>query len=89
LYSSVKRNLEWGIETGLYRAEINVEIITRFRMGSMLLILNHQYFPHGSYSLAALGMEITDYFLHGLVTPKGKELLDKYKKEQKQKYDAN
>jgi len=81
LYETISENLVRGIKEGLYRVEINIDIISKFRIGSMFLIFNMNYFPHGSYSLPQLGAEITDNFLHGLVTEKGREQISKYKIE--------
>ena len=83
LYETIKKNLEKGIAEGNYRQEIDVDIITKFRIGSMFLIFNMNYFPHGSYPLSKLCVEITDNFLHGLVNSKGVELINKYKQERK------
>ena len=85
LYETIKDNLNRGIEEGLYRAEINTDIITKFRIGSMFLIFNMHFFPHGSYPLSTLCVEITDNFLHGLVTDEGKKLINKYKIERQKK----
>ena len=79
LYETIKDNLEKGMAEGNYRPEIDVDIIAKYRIGSMFLIFNMNYFPHGSYPLSRLSIEITDNYLHGLVTPKGKELITKYK----------
>jgi len=84
LYETIKDNIEKGIREGLYRKEIDIDIISRFRIGGMFLVFNRDYFPYGGYQLLNLCLEITDHFLHGLVTPKGKELIDKYK-QQRQK----
>ncbi len=83
LYETIKENLDRGIAEGNYRAEIDSDIVTKYRIGSMFLIFNMNYFPHGSYPLSRLCVEITDNFLHGLVTEKGKELITKYKLERK------
>ncbi len=85
LFETIKDNIERGKEEGLYREEINSDILSKFRIGSMFLIFNMNYFPHGSYSLPQLGAEITDNFLHGLVTEKGRELISKYKIERLKK----
>jgi len=84
LYAAIKDNLEKGVSEGLYREEIDMDIMSKFRIGSIFLVFNTNYFPHGNYQLLNLCTEITDHFLHGLVTPKGKELIDKYK-QQRQK----
>jgi len=85
LYKTISENLVRGIREELYRSEINIDIISKFRIGSMFLIFNMNYFPFGSYSLPQLGAEITDNFLHGLVTEKGRELIRKYKIERLKK----
>jgi len=83
LYQNIKENLDRGIVEGNYRSEINTDIVTKYRIGSMFLIFNMNYFPHGTYPLSKLCVEITDNFLHGLVTPQGQELITKYKLERK------
>jgi hypothetical protein len=45
------------------------------------MIFNPEFFPPGKHSLAAIITEITDNFLHGLVTPKGQKLIQKYKQQ--------
>ncbi|MFP5042240.1 TetR/AcrR family transcriptional regulator [Parasediminibacterium sp. JCM 36343] len=81
LYDCNKANIERGIMEGLYRPEINIDIMCKYRIGTMLMIFNANFFPHGKYPLATLCSEITDNFLHGLATPKGKEWITKYKME--------
>jgi AcrR family transcriptional regulator len=81
MYQNIRENIETGIAEGNYRQGIDLDIITKYKIGSMFLVFNSNYFPHGGYPLSKLCLEITDHFLHGLVTPKGKELIDKYKQE--------
>jgi AcrR family transcriptional regulator len=47
LYKTVKENLEWGIKEGLYREDINVDVITRIRLEIMFLPFNQEVFPYG------------------------------------------
>lgn len=83
LYSYVKDNLERGIADGLYREEINIDIITKYRLGTIFMIFNDDHFPHGKYALSKIMNEITDNFLHGLVTAKGLKLIQKYKQQRR------
>lgn len=85
LYAIIKDNLERGIADGLYREEINIDIITKYRIGTVFMIFNDDHFPHGKYSLSKIITEITDNFLHGLVTPKGQKLIQKYKQQRLKK----
>lgn len=81
LYAIIRQNLEKGKEEGLYRAEVNTEIMTRFRLASTFLVFNHELFPLGKHSLAAVIIETTDNFLCGLATSKGQKLIQKYKQQ--------
>jgi hypothetical protein len=83
LYEATKDNIERGIQEGVYREEIDVDILSKFRIGSIFLVFDMKYFPRGSYHLLKLCSVITDNFLHGLVTEKGRELITKYKQERK------
>ena len=79
LYTIIKENLEWGKKEGLYRDEIQADILARFRLASMFLIFNPELFPLGKHGLPAVITEITDNFLMGLASAKGQKLIHKYK----------
>jgi AcrR family transcriptional regulator len=81
LYDMIKRNLERGIQEELYRPEINVEILTRFRLESMMLALNTEIFPPSKFNMVTLQQEIIEHFLYGVATIKGYKLILKYKQQ--------
>jgi AcrR family transcriptional regulator len=81
LFDMIKRNLERGIKEELYRPEINVEIITRYRLESMMIAFNAELFPPSKFNLAVLQQEIIEHFLYGLATLKGYKLILKYKQQ--------
>lgn len=81
LFDMIKRNLERGIKEELYRPEINVEIMTRYRLESMMIAFNTEYFPPSKFNLAVLQQEIIEHFLYGLATLKGYKLILKYKQQ--------
>lgn len=84
LYTVIKENLDNGITEGLYREEVQTDIMTRFRLASIFLVLNPDLFPLSKHNLAEVITEVTDNFLYGLATPKGQKLIQKYK-QQRQK----
>lgn len=84
LYTIIKENLEWGKSEGLYREEIQSDILARFRLASMFLLFNPELFPLGKHGLAVVITEMTDNFLYGLASLKGQKLIQKYK-HQRQK----
>lgn len=81
LYEMIRQNIERGIREGLYRPEINIEIMTRFRLESMMLAFDTGLFSPSNFNLVQLQQEILEHFLYGLATLKGYKLILKYKKQ--------
>ena len=81
LYEMVKKNIERGIKEELYRPEIDVEFMARYRLESMMLAFNPDLFPMSKFNLVKLHQEILEHFLYGLATLKGYKLILKYKQQ--------
>lgn len=81
LYQIIRRNLDAGIEQGLYMPNLNPEILARFRVASMFIPLSPEFFNNADYTLYEAQEEILFNFLFGLLTPKGYELAMQYKTE--------
>jgi TetR/AcrR family transcriptional regulator, cholesterol catabolism regulator len=82
----IHQNLLRGIEEGLYREDINVEVLAKFRLESMMLIFNPEVFPLSkSYPLKDLMMIIGEHFLYGIATIKGDKLIQKNQLERTKK----
>jgi hypothetical protein len=79
-YEVISNNLKRGIKEGLYRKEINIDVLTKFRLESVFISFNQEVFPSNKYNLAIVTREILEHFLYGIVTEKGHELILKYKK---------
>lgn len=83
LLEVVRKNIERGIKEELFRPEINAEIISRFRLESMLLIFNMDLFPPRRYNLTDVILQSFENYLFGLATIKGHKLILKYQQEKK------
>ena len=81
LLDIVRKNIERGIAEELYRPEINADIISRFRMESVMIGFNMNAFPPKKYNLVTVTQEILEHYLYGLVTIKGHKLILKYKEQ--------
>jgi TetR/AcrR family transcriptional regulator, cholesterol catabolism regulator len=81
LYELVKKNIERGIKEELYRPEIDVEFMARYRLESMMLAFNPDLFPMSKFNLVKIHQEILEHFLYGLATLKGYKLILKYKQQ--------
>jgi hypothetical protein len=77
----IRENLQRGIEEELYRPEINIDIIARFRLEGMMIAFNQDIFPASKFNLAALHTAIIEHFLFGVASLKGYKLILKYKQE--------
>ncbi|HEY0432972.1 MAG TPA: TetR/AcrR family transcriptional regulator [Chitinophagaceae bacterium] len=81
MYQVISQNLERGIREDLYRADLNIEVITRFRIESMMLPFNSDAFPNNRTHLVSIQQDILELFLYGLATTKGQKLIQKYKQQ--------
>ena len=84
LYNICRQNLERGIAEELYRPEINIDIMARYRVETMLTAFNPEFQRSVKQSLLKIEEEIITHYLFGLVSLKGYKLILKYT-EQKEK----
>lgn len=78
----VKKNLIKGVEMGLYRANINVEVIARFRLEQVEMGLDPYLFPLAQFNPLDTQLELLDHFLRGIITLEGLNLYENYLKKQ-------
>ncbi|MFK7933343.1 MAG: TetR/AcrR family transcriptional regulator [Saprospiraceae bacterium] len=78
MYEIIKENLERGIQQGVYRSEINTEIIARFHTSQMTLLVDEDIFPLKKYNRQNLMEQFMSYHIHGIASPKGIELYKKH-----------
>ena len=78
LLDVIKKNLQRGMQEGVYRDDLDIDIIAKFRLESAFVMFNQDLFPYGKYSMLKVSTEIYQHYLHGLATPKGKRLIEKY-----------
>lgn len=78
----IQQNIQRGIAEGLYRDDINVEVLAKFRLESMMLVFNPEVFPLSKkYPLKDLMLIIGEHFLFGISSPKGYKLIQKKQQE--------
>jgi len=87
LANIIKANIEWGIKDELYRQDVNVDIMVRFRLETIMIPFNIAVLAPGKYNLAELSDALIEHFIYGMSTIKGHKLIQKYN-QQKQKKTA-
>lgn len=81
VFEMISENLRRGIREGLYRPDINIDILARFRVESTLLPFNPLFAEKVKLSMADIQRELALHFLYGLVTDKGRKLLVSYQQQ--------
>lgn len=85
ILSMMRQNIVRGIAEELYRPEINVEIMARFRVESLFIPFDPEFVRNTKSTLVDIEQETITHFLFGLVTQKGYKLVLKYQ-EQREKH---
>jgi AcrR family transcriptional regulator len=75
IYGIIKKNMERGIQEGLYRTDVDADIIAKLYVAKSLCILDDALFPPKQYSKTVLYKQFIVYHLHGILAPKGLERL--------------
>ena len=75
----VEENLKRGIKQALYRKDLKIKILARFRIEEVEMGFNTGMFPSSKFDLTEVQLVLLDHFLHGIVTLKGHRLINKYK----------
>ncbi len=81
LYKLIKSNIERGKAEELYRDDVDVEILTRYRLFSIMISFDSDIFPSNKTNLVYIEQHLLEHFLWGMATPKGQKLIQKYKNQ--------
>ena len=74
----IRKNLLKGIEMGLYRADLNVEVMARLRNEEVELGFDPDIFSPRQFNILDTQLTILDHFFRGVVTPQGLNLYEDY-----------
>jgi AcrR family transcriptional regulator len=81
LFELIRANIQWGISEGLYRSDLDIDMLCRFRLASIMIAFNTELFPPGEFNLGKLSQALLQNFVFGLATEKGhKRLMNYYEK---------
>ena len=70
------QNLKNGISQGLYRKDINPEIVANLCIAIFSVVVDHEVFPAQKYQQPEVRLQCFKLFLRGIVTRKGKAFLE-------------
>jgi TetR/AcrR family transcriptional regulator, cholesterol catabolism regulator len=77
IYDRIMKNLEKGIDEGLYRKDINKKLIAKVQVDRMEKTIESDYLPIDELSAPEIFLELYKYHIRGIATAKGLKELDK------------
>lgn len=89
LLNIISNNLKKGVEEKLYRNDINIEILAKFRLETLMLGFNMDAFPSNKFNVTEVSLVIIENFLYGLATEKGFRMIESYKLKRKDLNNIN
>lgn len=78
MHSSVENSLKMGMNTGLFRADIDIDFISRMYFNGMTGIRDISIFPENRFDKNYLFESYLEYHLRAIVTKTGLNLLNNY-----------
>jgi AcrR family transcriptional regulator len=85
LFNIIKENIVRGIKEGLFRKDLDVNIITWLQLEMISGVFHNEEVMSGKTNAAHFEKEMKDFFLHGLCTEKGLGFISKYKQQRQKK----
>lgn len=79
-YKSLVKTIERGKAEGYFREEIDAEVLAIMRMQQMQDIFEATVYPKTKFDYKEVQIQLMNHFMHGLLTRKGKDMLDKHYK---------
>lgn len=83
IYNMCRDNMERGVKEDLYRPELSIDILCRYRVETMFIPFSPEFQQSLKHSLATIEEEILVHFLFGLVSLKGYKQIIKYMEQKK------
>lgn len=75
IYQLIRENLERGQAEGLYRSNIDVDIIAKLYVAKTSIVVDEDLFPTQQYNIEKLFAEYMMYHIHGIASAKGLAVL--------------
>lgn len=89
IVNSIIYNLKRGVEEGVYRSDINVEILARLRLEEIQLSFDPEIFPPARYRLPDIQIQFFEHFLYGLLSERGRTLWEQLRNKISEPQNVN
>ncbi|NVO32975.1 TetR/AcrR family transcriptional regulator [Hymenobacter lapidiphilus] len=79
ILTQIQANLRRGVAEGLYRPDLDVEVLSRLRLAQIDVLFDPDIFPQAHFEQPRVQMACNEHFLLGMVTLKGHKLVNVYR----------
>jgi AcrR family transcriptional regulator len=79
ILTQIIQNLQRGIVEGLFRADLDVDIIARMRLAQIEIMFNSDVYPPLQYPNERVSQALLEHFMLGVATLKGHRLINQYR----------
>ncbi len=69
-------NIKRGLEIGIYRDNLDVDFVSTIYYSGVFAIKDNNLFPNSKFKMSTLEDYFLEYHLRGIVTPKGRKILN-------------
>lgn len=77
IHKVIQQNIERGIEEGVYRPEIDADIIARLYGETAFSVINIEVFPSQDYHIQDVYKQAFYYHINGILSSKGEKIFQK------------
>ena len=77
MYELILKNLQKGKTQGLFRKDLNDEVIAKLHVSRIMIMTENDLFTHEELVSKEVAREIYIYHIHGIANAKGLEILEK------------
>ena len=79
ILAQIIQNLRRGIAEGLFRADLDVDVIARLRLSQIELLFDSDVFPPRQFGNERVSQALLEHFMLGVATLKGHRLINQYR----------
>ena len=81
IYNKIQINLQKGINQGMYRDDLSIELVARLYIRRLIDLHNPEFFPADKFSFQTLFDVMFDNFIRGIANQQGIDYYEKQKKK--------
>lgn len=75
---SILENIQKGMAQGLYRSDLNADLLSRMRVEQVELAFDNDVFPADRYSMLDVQRELIHHFVRGMLTEQGFKVYNQF-----------